>query len=488
MRAWSLSLAFIGLLAVTLRASADDPAVKWLRNLDDAKRIAAEQHKDLLINFTGLSWCPYCKLLDNEVFRQTEFTSAANDFLLVELDYPGSDDRFESPQQKELYDRWKRDYLVQGFPTVVLADMRGTPYAYTGYEKGITPKRFLKQLASYQSLRQSRDQKFSEAENLMGLDRARKLDAAIKVISALLGTKMDRFDDAVLVFYGDAVAEIQRLDADNAAGLKDKYAVRIAAREKPDAYSAVEVEKKLRQFNRTNAEEGIAYVNQILPEVKAESLRWKLEMKRHQYLQLAERWDEALENGRRLQSLVSPTAAQRDRLLEHEVWILSRLDRLDEMSAGFDDLIAKAGDNTQRRIRLLGRKAQHLLSHGTLEQNVEAWQAYRSAAEPGSEHWLSGTQMLKRVLVKNGHHAEAIEVVKEIVARHADDCGDWITLAECQRALGLIDEAQKSLAEAEKKAAPILAKQTDQVGDKRTQEKLQETIAKLRESLGEDRK
>jgi predicted Zn-dependent protease len=92
------------------------------------------------------------------------------------------------------------------------------------------------------------------------------------------------------------------------------------------------------------------------------------------------------------------------------------------------------------------------------------------------------------MLVRNGHHEEAIETINEIVARHADEFDDWISLAESQQALGRVDDAKKSLAEAEKKAATILAKQAGRVGDKRTQEKLQETIAKLRESLGVERK
>jgi thioredoxin-related protein len=157
----------------------DEPAIQWLRNLEDAKRIAQTEKKDLLINFTGLTWCVYCKRLEAEVFSQPEFAAAAQDFVLVEIDYPGTDERLEG-DMKEWFPKLRDYYMVAGYPTVVIADSDGLPVAYTGYDFGITPAKFLKELARDRAGRQARDEAQADAAKLTGGARAKKLDEALK--------------------------------------------------------------------------------------------------------------------------------------------------------------------------------------------------------------------------------------------------------------------------------------------------------------------
>ena len=122
------------------------PDIRWIPRIDLGQRIAAEEKKDLLIVFTGEGWCHYCTLLKREVFQLPAFASAKEDFVLVEVSILKADEDplpEEVKQLQDQYAKWKKEYLILGVPVVVLADASGRPFAYAGYEKGITPESFL---------------------------------------------------------------------------------------------------------------------------------------------------------------------------------------------------------------------------------------------------------------------------------------------------------------------------------------------------------
>src|SRR5689334_11316153 len=64
--------------ALGARVVADEPPLRWVRNLDDARQIAAAEHKDLLVNFTGLEWCGHCMDLEEGVLSRREFRAASD--------------------------------------------------------------------------------------------------------------------------------------------------------------------------------------------------------------------------------------------------------------------------------------------------------------------------------------------------------------------------------------------------------------------------
>ena len=47
----------------------------WLTSVPDAKTKAEKEKKLVLLDFTGLDWCGWCKKLDAEVFSKPEFAS-----------------------------------------------------------------------------------------------------------------------------------------------------------------------------------------------------------------------------------------------------------------------------------------------------------------------------------------------------------------------------------------------------------------------------
>ena len=109
----------------------------WYADFDEALAAAQEQDKDLLVDFTGSDWCGWCIKLDNEVFSHEEFmTGVADDYVLVKLDFPRGEEvkaKVPNPERNaELSEQWG----IRGFPTVMLVNDQGQPFAQTGYRPG----------------------------------------------------------------------------------------------------------------------------------------------------------------------------------------------------------------------------------------------------------------------------------------------------------------------------------------------------------------
>lgn len=186
----------------------------WTHDFEAAKKRAAAEGKDLLIDFTGSDWCGWCKKLDKEVFSQEPFkASAAKEFVLVELDFPRG--KALPPEVSEQNQRLKQAFRVQGFPTIFLADAEGRPYARTGYQQGGAEK-YVTHLDTLQAQKAERDALFAKARAAQGVEKARFLDQALVHLE----------QKGIVGGYEEVVDQIIALDADNAAGLKAKYAGR----------------------------------------------------------------------------------------------------------------------------------------------------------------------------------------------------------------------------------------------------------------------
>ena len=81
----------------------------WITDMDAAKKQAAEQKKDLMIEFTGSDWCPPCMQLRANVFSKPDFQKEAQkNFVLVELDYPrGKEQSKEMHYKPKVWIPWK---------------------------------------------------------------------------------------------------------------------------------------------------------------------------------------------------------------------------------------------------------------------------------------------------------------------------------------------------------------------------------------------
>jgi len=205
----------VAIAALLIAAALARPAAAakgWTENVAEAQARAAKEGKDLLMDFTGSDWCGWCIRLKREVFSQEPFaTEAPKKFVFVMLDFPR---RRKMPAAvKKQNAEWRDKFGVRGYPTIMLADAKGRPYAKTGYRRGGAGK-YMAHLNELQQVRVKRDKLFAEAGKAKGIDRAKLLDQALADMSQAI----------VLSCYGETVDEIITLDPEDKAGLKSKYA------------------------------------------------------------------------------------------------------------------------------------------------------------------------------------------------------------------------------------------------------------------------
>ncbi len=122
-------------LVFFLFASSFAAEVTWHNNLDDAKKVAQEDDKIILVNFSGSNWCYWCKKLAAEVFGKNEFQNYAKDNLvLMVADFPRPNNLPASVQEQN--NSLAQKYGIRGFPTIILLNAEGEMIGKTGYQEG----------------------------------------------------------------------------------------------------------------------------------------------------------------------------------------------------------------------------------------------------------------------------------------------------------------------------------------------------------------
>ncbi|HUY35306.1 MAG TPA: thioredoxin family protein [Pirellulales bacterium] len=485
-------------LCVCSRAAGSEPTpeqVAWVRSIDEALKPAQESGKDVLINFTGHGWCHYCTLLERAVFAQPEFAAATEHFVLVEIDFPSaasetdeggkvtSDDTAETSKIKR-YRAWQSQYLVPGMPTVVVTDAYGKPVGYAGYEKGITPTSFLNQVEKYRAARLARDRELKEADGKAGKERAAHLDAALECVAQYLGRLEDRKGDPLLNWYPDVVAEIRRLDADDALGLRGKY-----DRRRQDLESFVEAERvfaKLTDFTlKSEYKEALAYIEQVLPAVSDPKMIWRLVGAREFYFEQDKQHSAAIDHARRLLAGWELTRDQREYLQDRIAYNLKNLGRCAEATSQFDELIEANDDRPAQQLKYLNRKAFYLHhaadAAGDRTEAIIAFQRFRERCELHSEEWQTATWGLSMQFQKSMRFREALALREELVA--VEKTPEWLLdLVETQISLGLTEEAAQGLDSADRSIRLIPAVRKE---DKDRAERLNTRLRDLRRKLGQ---
>ncbi|MFD0892533.1 thioredoxin family protein [Luteolibacter ambystomatis] len=219
-------LAFAAASALICSGSAFASGEGWVTDFEAAKKQAAAEKKDLLIDFTGSDWCGWCIKLDEEVFSKDPFKEGVKDkFVLVSLDFPQKPENkaklgeAAQAQNKEL----QKKYSVSGFPTIMLCDSEGKPFGQTGYQQG-GPEKYVTHLDELRAGKKTRDDAFAAAGKAEGVEKAKQLVAALKAM------KLD--DDLVSSFYGDIATQIKAADPKDETG----FAKAAAAKEKQEAF------------------------------------------------------------------------------------------------------------------------------------------------------------------------------------------------------------------------------------------------------------
>ena len=95
----------IALVALCSLSAAFAGGEGWTSDFEAAKKQAAEQKKDLLIDFTGSDWCGWCIKLNDEVFQKDAFKAGVKDkFVPVEIDFPQDEKKISEATLKNAID------------------------------------------------------------------------------------------------------------------------------------------------------------------------------------------------------------------------------------------------------------------------------------------------------------------------------------------------------------------------------------------------
>lgn len=115
----------------------------WVTNIDEAKTMAAEKERHILLEFTGSDWCPPCKAMARDVFDTETFEAYAADNLVpVFLDFPRDPGKLSKEQAEHNYEL-QSQYGIRGYPTIILLDAAGQEVArHVGYFPG-GPEKFI---------------------------------------------------------------------------------------------------------------------------------------------------------------------------------------------------------------------------------------------------------------------------------------------------------------------------------------------------------
>lgn len=221
----------------------------WSSDFAASKKLAADSKKDLLVDFTGSDWCGWCIKLKKEVFDHKAFSDGVKDnFVLVEVDFPSDKSKLTKEtqaQNKELGEK----YSVRGYPTILLCDADGRPYAATGYQAG-GPEDYVEHLNELRERRVVRDKAFAAAEKASGPEKAKQLVAALD--------SMALQDAMVASFYGEVIEDIKKSDPKDESGFGKK----VAAKKRIEAF-----QKTLQEFAAKQDMDGaLTFIDKTLEE------------------------------------------------------------------------------------------------------------------------------------------------------------------------------------------------------------------------------
>ena len=201
------------LLLVPVLISSSFAAGKgWMDDYEAARKQAAAEGKSLLIDFTGSDWCVWCVKLRKEVFEQPGFEAAKDKFVLLELDYPKDKSRVTEAVALQNAELLKK-YPIKGYPTILLCDAEGKPFAATGYQSG-GPEKYLPHLDELLGKKAARDKAISTAASKEGVEKARLL------LGALEGMELE--SGMLISNYPDLAAEIRKADPGDSTGFARK--------------------------------------------------------------------------------------------------------------------------------------------------------------------------------------------------------------------------------------------------------------------------
>lgn len=228
--------------------------LEWLTDIQAARRLAAEENKAVLIDFTGSDWCHWCIRLRKEVLDTPEFEAYAKErFVPVEIDIPN--DRSADPDLYARNEALAVQYGIGGFPTVVVMNTEGIiTGGFVGGRPGVSAVRTpleaaLKNADAWQKTR-----------SLQGMERAHALMNIVR--------NLGRGIPAATL-----QQEVMELDTEDTYGLRRAHAV---------SAQMEDMQNRIRSVRRP--QERLAVIEKVLPEALPENRAALLRMQANMQL------------------------------------------------------------------------------------------------------------------------------------------------------------------------------------------------------------
>lgn len=219
----------------------------WYTDLEEGLVAARLLKKDALVFFSCTGWPGKPGELSREVLAdRTLQEHVSRNCVLINIEIPKVLAPSPTLSQGDI-DRIRKIigvFRLTTMPVFYLTDSNGLPFGREIYQPGRGPL-FLK---AYDLMQQRKDTiaaLYHKARSANGLERARMLDEAV-----------ERMPTDILVFHRFYIREIVTLDAENKAGLRNKYTTRFMLFEAGD------------ELERRNPDAALKIVERILTELK----------------------------------------------------------------------------------------------------------------------------------------------------------------------------------------------------------------------------
>lgn len=289
----------------------------WLEDFSEARKIAFEKQKPLLIAFLGPNWCPWSDQLETEILANEGFMqNLKEDVVFVKIDLPENFEE-ESFPGKDL----KEKYKVNECPALVLVQPSGVAIAKLEYLPIESSEfaRYIKQtLSDYNRVShleksELRHMKIDELQYLYS-HAGRLADSTFKKVLLDQGLKIDRGPYFLLEQYGNMLAS----GSSKASKLK-KVRNKILARDPKNEQGCIrrlavlDFEALANVKKPQNASDVVKPLMNYLQKFGQSDVdnAWQLEMKISKYCYTHNQIEDALKHARASLTL-APESAKKD--------------------------------------------------------------------------------------------------------------------------------------------------------------------------------
>lgn len=198
-------------LGVLLALAMTTQALPEAANLDAAKTQAAQEKRDIMVDFTGTDWCTACIHLRTKIIDSAAFKKAYGEkFVLVSVDFPRTPELVARipDEEKQRRENLLTAYRIEGLPGVVLMDEKGMPYEIIQGARRTTAE-YLPLVEAGLQKRAARDAAFAKAAALSGPEKAKALAEGLMILPEVCRDK-----------YVTEIDFINSVDTENKLGFK----------------------------------------------------------------------------------------------------------------------------------------------------------------------------------------------------------------------------------------------------------------------------